>query len=302
MPTLEERNKAVVLRLKDEVSSQGRFEVMSEIAVPGFRPRRQAVHNLAQNARDQGFPEPGHQMRKAIPDRVDRIESIVAEGEHVGMRWRVTGTHAGDLFGIPATGKPIDIQSIGVFKVLDGRIAEAWFMADEVDLLRQLGATLPKRKDGKRVYVPTIGEGEESSALLKRLSGAASPTEQHRNKVAALQYVQSPHYRLLRQGMQHMNDYGRANKVGHLKPSVAFPDRADRVECLIAEGDMVWMHFKLTGTHTGRFFGHPPTGKRIEMTEVGILKVEDALVDEAWYFGDELGLLQQVDAVHLLLS
>ena len=312
MPSLEDRNKALVLRLKDEVSSKGRFEVMDEIAVRGFRPRRQAVHNLAQNARDQGFPEAGHQMRKAIPDRVDHIESIVAEGEHVGMRWRVKGTHEGNLFGIPATGRPIDIQSIGVFRCENGLIAQAWFMADEIALLKQLGTGLPRRKDGKRVVTPTMGTGEDPAALLAKLAAKPADTDQARNKIAAVRdkverdpaaraRLHAPGYRHLRWGMQHMNDYGRAKGTGHLNPGVAFPNRADRIDCLIAEGDTVWMHFKLTGTHTGSYFGHPPTGARVEMAEVGIFQYKDGLKGEEWFFGDELGLLQQMGAEHLLL-
>src|SRR4051812_7732894 len=228
MRTVEERNKAVVLRLKDEVSSRGRFEVMEEIAVPGFRPRRQAGHNLAQNAREQGFPEPGHQMRKAIPDRVDHIESIVAEGDRVGMRWRVKGTHEGNLFGIPATGRSIDIQSIGVFRVQEGRIADAWFMADEVELLQQLGCGLPKRKDGKTVYVPTLDAGDERAALLSRLDAEAVKSEQQRNKMAAVR---------------------GSLEIPGLVTAVSFPDRPDGFDCLMAEGDAVWMHFKLCGRH-----------------------------------------------------
>src|SRR4051812_45549915 len=206
MRTVEERNKAVVLRLKDEVSSRGRFEVMEEIAVPGFRPRRQAVHNLAQNAADQGFPEPGHQMRKAIPDRVDHIESIVAEGDRVGMRWRVKGTHEGNLFGIPPTGRSIDIQSIGVFRVQDGRIADAWFMADEGALLRQVGCGLPQRKDSKSVYVPTLGAGEERTGLLARLEANPAKSLQERNKLAAVR---------------------GSLEVPHLNPALSFPDHFD---------------------------------------------------------------------------
>ena len=54
----------------------------------------------------------------------------------------------------------------------------------------------------------------------------------------------------------------------------AFPDYHETIEDIIAEGDNVWIHFKVTGTHTGEWnlFGVPlaPTGKKITYTGVGI--------------------------------
>jgi len=140
MSTLEERNKAVVLRLKDEISSQGKFEVSREIMAPGFRPKRQGMHNLIQNAREQGYPEPGSQMRAAFPDRVDHIEFIMAERDRVGMAWRQTGTHLGSLFGFPPTGMGVEMLEVGVLTVIDGKVTEGWYLGDELALLLQTGA------------------------------------------------------------------------------------------------------------------------------------------------------------------
>jgi len=33
----------------------------------------------------------------------------------------------------------------------------------------------------------------------------------------------------------------------------SFPDYSETIEDIIAEGDMVWVHFKVTGTHTGEW-------------------------------------------------
>ena len=166
MPTLEERNKAVVLRLKDEISSQGKFEVSGEIMAPGFRPKRQGMHNLIQNASGEGYPEPGSQMRAAFPDRVDHIEFIMAEGDRVGMARRQTGTHLGNLCGIAPTGRKIDVSAAGYFRVENGLIAEATFMLDEAGMLQQLGVPLPARKDGRYFVPPATGEGETPRAVI----------------------------------------------------------------------------------------------------------------------------------------
>jgi predicted ester cyclase len=311
MPTLEEKNKAVVLRLKDEISSKGRFEVSGEIMAPGFRPKRQGMHNLIQNAREQGFPEPGSQMRAAFPDRVDNIEFIMAEGDRVGMAWRQTGTHLGNLCGIPPTGRKIDVAAAGYFRVENGLITEATFMLDEAGMLLQLGAPLPRRKDGKYFAPPSTGEGKTPGEVLEALQAKPVSSQQHQNKIVALRSAflsgpaapatqRAPGFVQTRAGLAHLRDYGNARNAGHLNPGVAFPDRDYRIEGVIAEGDRVWVQFRLTGTHQGSLYGFAPTGRRIEMLEVGVMKVSEGRVVEAWYLGDELGLMLQIDALPTL--
>ncbi len=69
------------------------------------------------------------------------IEDLIAEGEKVLVRLRVEGTHGGELMGLPATGKPIDIGVMDLFQIRDGKLIEHWALLDNLGLLRQLGAT-----------------------------------------------------------------------------------------------------------------------------------------------------------------
>jgi hypothetical protein len=64
---------------------------------------------------------------------------------------------------------------------------------------------------------------------------------------------------------------------------------------LAAKDDTVWGIWKVLGDQTGDFYGIPPTGKPIDVIEVGLWRLENELIVEAWYFGDELGLLRQID-------
>ena len=97
-----------------------------------------------------------------------------------------------------------------------------------------------------------------------------------------------------------MRDYGNANGVGHERPTLALPDRKDRIDGFIAEGDKVWMQFRIAGTHKANLYGFPPTGKRIEIPEIGIARFVNGKWQEGWYFGDELGLMLQLGALHML--
>ncbi len=62
----------------------------------------------------------------AMPDLRIVIEDTVAQGEHVVVRWRVTGTHSDDGLGIAPTGMPIDMRGMSWQRIADGRIVEGW--------------------------------------------------------------------------------------------------------------------------------------------------------------------------------
>ena len=51
----------------------------------------------------------------------------------------MTGTHRGDLFGLPATGRRVQVDQINIEHIRDGRIVEHWRVTDELQLMRQLG-------------------------------------------------------------------------------------------------------------------------------------------------------------------
>jgi predicted ester cyclase len=63
---------------------------------------------------------------------------------------------------------------------------------------------------------------------------------------------------------------------------------------LTAKDDRVWGIFRVVGTHTGSIYGIPATGRPVDVIEVALWRVENGLIVEAWYFGDELGLLRQL--------
>jgi predicted ester cyclase len=50
----------------------------------------------------------------------------------------------------------------------------------------------------------------------------------------------------------------------------------------------------LSGTHTGEFLGHAPTGKRFTVRNVQVLGFRDGKASDRWGSTDELGILQQL--------
>jgi steroid delta-isomerase-like uncharacterized protein len=79
-------------------------------------------------------------LLRAYPDLHITIEDLIEEGDKVVMRDTVTGTHRGELMGIPATGKSVTYNEIFIARFAGGRMAETWGVVDVLSQLRQLGA------------------------------------------------------------------------------------------------------------------------------------------------------------------
>ena len=170
-----ERNKAVVRRFKESQGTKDEAQAMREVLAPTYKRWRAGFEHIGANARDQGFPPPGSYLRGAFPDRTDTIEAMIAEGDMVGMLFKVRGTHKGNFYGIEPTGRQIDVYELGIFRLANEQITEAWFLGDDAGMLMQLGAKLPPRKDGQRIVPPVTGAGEDPDAVVARLQAAPRP-------------------------------------------------------------------------------------------------------------------------------
>ena len=64
---------------------------------------------------------------------------MVQARDKVVTRLTGRGTHRGEFLGIPATGRPVEVTSVGIDRIAGNRIAERWLVADVLGLMRQLG-------------------------------------------------------------------------------------------------------------------------------------------------------------------
>jgi steroid delta-isomerase-like uncharacterized protein len=78
----------------------------------------------------------------AFPDLSCTVEDQVAEGDKVVSRWTLRGTHQGEFFGVPASGKRVEMSGIQVdrFAEESGKIVEEWAEFDLLGAMRQMGA------------------------------------------------------------------------------------------------------------------------------------------------------------------
>jgi predicted ester cyclase len=105
-----------------------------------------------------------------------------------------------------------------------------------------------------------------------------------------------------RAGFTHIGELWNHESPGMTDESI--PDRENVLLELTAKGDKVWGIFRVVGTHRGPVYGIPATGRHIDVMEVGMWRVENGVIAEAWHFGDELGMLRAigVDPPHLTVG
>lgn len=308
-----ERNKQTVRQYKKLQFSDDKSNLLSA----NHRLIRSEFQNLATNAQDPAIQAIAEPLHIAIPDRVDNIEVMVAEGNIVGVQTRITGTHKGNLYGIPATGKTIDIVSTAFYTFENDKIVEAWEMADEAALLRQLESWLPKRSDGLSI-APTINHPVDyGSQTLVNILSQPNESDTYTNKVRVSAYKSSfqprnqgkpylrpdnqvfdgrPYEVYTRRGFFHVAERSMELGTNDQGMGQAFLDRIDMVGKLIAEGDKVMIQFLLSATNTGSLFGIPASNASVGAWEVGVHTFDGTNWKEGWWFGDDVGLLLQIGA------
>lgn len=77
----------------------------------------------------------------------------------------------------------------------------------------------------------------------------------------------------------------------------AFPDIHCIIEDMIAEGDKVMTRTTLTATHKGDYMGVDPTGKKISVTEIDVVRFIDGKLVDEWGGIDRFELMQQLGAI-----
>jgi len=67
------------------------------------------------------------------------IEDQIAEGDKVLTRFRSRGTHQGELWGIPPTGREVEITNMSMSRIEGGKMVEEWPAPDRLGMMQQLG-------------------------------------------------------------------------------------------------------------------------------------------------------------------
>ena len=142
---MSEQNKALVRRFLDQLYNNARPDVIDELldddyvdhsAPPGQAPGAAGTRQVYD------------MYRTAFPDLRVEIHDLVAEDDLVVVRATFAGTSRGPLMGAPPTGKPVQIASMVIVRLRDGRFVERWEQMDLLGLMLQLGVVSQPGDEG----------------------------------------------------------------------------------------------------------------------------------------------------------
>jgi predicted ester cyclase len=254
-------------------------------------------------------------LAHALPDMERRDDILMAgrfaEADWVAATGHYAGTFAAPLFGIPPTGGLALLRYGEVYRIAEGRIAEAYIHLDFVDLMRQAGVNpLPRSRGAEGIAPAPLGH---DGLLL----GATDPAE----SAASLALVEAMIFGGLRRfdgrtlasmGMERywtptMGWYGPCGigatrgiagfQAHHQRPFLqAFPDRVGGDhKARFGDGAYVcstgWP--SITATFTGDWLGVAPTGTGITMRVMDVWRRAGDLLAENWVFIDIPHVLAQ---------
>jgi predicted ester cyclase len=74
----------------------------------------------------------------------------------------------------------------------------------------------------------------------------------------------------------------------------AFPDFSMVIEDLVVSDDKVWGRMTARGTQKGQFGPMPPTGKKIEITVIDIMRFKEGQLIEHWGVPDRFAAMEQL--------
>ena len=130
-------NKALVQQFFEQVVNQRNLAALDQFVSPT------AVNHTVPSGLPQGPSQFLSLHLTAFPDVKATVVDLLADGDKVVALVSIHGTHQGAFRAISATGKPITVMGINIFRIVNGKMVEHWGLADRLSGLQQLGVVPP---------------------------------------------------------------------------------------------------------------------------------------------------------------
>lgn len=134
--TAEERNKVIIQIYFNEVWNNGKVDLLDDLVAQDYINHTPSTLNPPKGA--IGLKPIVLAIRKGFPDLHYELKDIIVTRDRVVARVVMTGTQTDTLFGIPPTGRRVEVNQINIERIENGRIAEHWRVTDELTMMRQL--------------------------------------------------------------------------------------------------------------------------------------------------------------------
>jgi len=275
----ESEKKQVYRRFVEEVINKGNLSVIPELyhpeyvdhsAPPGAAPGQSVFEQVA--AIQTMF-------RGAFPDVHFIIEDMIEYGDWIGTRVTGRGQHIGQPFmGVMPKGHKLAWSSLGFFRIQDGKIIEHFGQPDLLGLYEQISAPIQK------------GSSDENRAIMMRYFYEGA----NKGNLSIIDEVFDTNY--VHHDPANIDAIGGLDDVRHHITTLrhAFPDLEFHVVDEIADENNIVVRWTVSGTHTGDYFGIPPTGKKFNITGMNHWKLANGKAIEGWVSRDDMGLMRQL--------
>lgn len=131
-----EDNKAIARRYIEQVWNKGKLDLFDDVISPDVIPHTSNPKVTNAESMKQALT----MIRNAFADFRFTLDDELAVDGKVVHRWTISGTHQGELQGIPATGKDLVFSGITILRLSGGKIVEFWTQSDTMGMMQQLGA------------------------------------------------------------------------------------------------------------------------------------------------------------------
>lgn len=303
---MAEAHKAAIMRVVDEIFSQGNLDLVDELYAEDFIDH---TPNGDVNGRE-GVKAIAAGLRTAMPDLLVTPELLLANGDWVGGRFKATGTFTGEFATpngtVPGNGQPIELVIHHIWRFNDDRqLQEGWAEYDNLNFLMQLGV----------IPMPEQSEETASEAVMPEVTPPeftvmqTSPEQEAANEQGIIEVVEAafnqgnvdiiderfaPDYMDFSEGQD-----AEAFKNEILALRAAIPDLKANVPVLVSEGNWIMFRFEAEGT-----FQNPltltdgsiaqPTGKPIRLAANVLLATDEyGQVKAEWDGFDNLSYATQ---------
>ena len=120
----------------DAAWDRGEVDAMDALLSPEYR-RRGGSQDAGLTVEE--FKASIIATRSAFPDLVTTIDDLISSGDKVAIRWHSVGTHEGSIFGVPPTGRRVEVHGSNFARFSGDQIVEEFVTWDPRALLTALG-------------------------------------------------------------------------------------------------------------------------------------------------------------------
>ena len=138
---MTEANKKIVRAFAD-AGNRNDLEAFDIVLAPDFVRHCEATPEVTVSTCEE-FKQFYRDTAETFPDQQMTLDTLVAEEDRVAFWGKFSGTQSGPMGPFPPTGRRLESEVAGMFRIEAGRIAELWVTWDNLSGLAQLGLFPP---------------------------------------------------------------------------------------------------------------------------------------------------------------